>query len=187
MEISTSELKRVTLFDIRGRIDSTNAAELGDALNAAIDAGRTQIVLDLSNVEYMSSAGLRELVTALKKVKRGTGDLRWRLPRRACWKCWNWPVSIPFSRFIPTRSKRSAASNHTDERRMGEEHRIVIPGIQDRVPDVCDFVVAAARRAGLNERAIYHCQMAVDEACTNVIEHGFDNAGVAGQNRSPVP
>jgi len=64
---------------------------------------------------------------------------------------------------------------------MGEEHRIVIPGIQDRVPDVCDFVVAAARRAGLNERAVYHCQMAVDEACTNVIEHGFDNAGGTGQ------
>jgi anti-sigma B factor antagonist len=80
MEISTSELKRVTLFDIRGRIDSTNAAELGDALNAAIDAGRTQIVLDLSNVEYMSSAGLRELVTARKKVKRGTGDLRLASP-----------------------------------------------------------------------------------------------------------
>ncbi|MBN2472253.1 MAG: STAS domain-containing protein [Anaerolineae bacterium] len=76
MEIKTSELKRVTLFEVNGRIDSTNANELGDALNAAIDSGRTQIVLDLENVEYMSSAGLRELVNALKKVKRGTGDLR---------------------------------------------------------------------------------------------------------------
>lgn len=80
MEIQTSELKRVTLFEISGRIDSTNASELGEALNAAIDAGRTQVVLDLSNVEYMSSAGLRELVTALKKVKRGTGDLRLASP-----------------------------------------------------------------------------------------------------------
>lgn len=76
MEIKTSELKRVTLFEITGRIDSTNANELGEALNSAIDSGRTQIVLDLENVEYMSSAGLRELVNALKKVKRGTGDLR---------------------------------------------------------------------------------------------------------------
>lgn len=76
MDIKTSELKRVTLFEVNGRIDSTNANELGDALNAAIDAGRTQIVLDLEQVEYMSSAGLRELVNALKKVKRGTGDLR---------------------------------------------------------------------------------------------------------------
>ncbi len=56
---------------------------------------------------------------------------------------------------------------------MGEEVRMVIPGVQARVPDVCDFVVAAARRANLNERAVYHCQMAVDEACTNIIEHGY--------------
>jgi anti-anti-sigma factor len=30
-----------------------------------------------------------------------------------------------------------------------------------------------ARRAGLDERAVDHCQLAVDEACTNVIEHGY--------------
>lgn len=76
MEIKTSELKRVSLFEISGRIDSTNATELGEALNAAIDAGRSFLVVDLSDVDYMSSAGLRELVTALKKVKKGTGDLR---------------------------------------------------------------------------------------------------------------
>ncbi len=80
MEIKTSELKRVTLFEITGRIDSTNANELGEALNTAIDTGHTQIVVDLSGVEYMSSAGLREMVTALKKVKRGTGDLRLASP-----------------------------------------------------------------------------------------------------------
>ncbi len=80
MDIRSSELKRVTLFEVSGRIDSTNANELGEALNAAIDAGRTQIVIDLSSVEYMSSAGLRELVAALKKVKRGTGDLRLASP-----------------------------------------------------------------------------------------------------------
>ncbi|MBN1964523.1 MAG: anti-sigma factor antagonist [Anaerolineae bacterium] len=64
---------------------------------------------------------------------------------------------------------------------MGEEHRIVIPGVLARIPDVCDFVVAAARRAGFNERAVYHCQMAVDEACTNIIEHGFGGNAEEGQ------
>ena len=80
MKIQTSELKRVTLFEISGRVDSTNAVELGTVFNTAIDAGRAQIVVDLSAVEYMSSAGLRELVSALKKVKRGTGDLRLAAP-----------------------------------------------------------------------------------------------------------
>ncbi len=64
---------------------------------------------------------------------------------------------------------------------MGEEHRIVIPSVLERIPDVCDFIVAACRRAGFNERATYHCQMAVDEACTNIIEHGYKAASQSGQ------
>jgi len=49
---------------------------MGEALFAQIDDGNIHIVLDLAGVEYMSSAGLREIVSALKKVKRSSGDLR---------------------------------------------------------------------------------------------------------------
>ena len=59
-----------------GRIDSSNAHELGAALNAAIGEGRYQLVADLSGVDYMSSAGLRELMGALKQLRRVSGDLR---------------------------------------------------------------------------------------------------------------
>lgn len=58
-----------------------------------------------------------------------------------------------------------------------DDRRLRIPGILDRVATACDFVVEAARRAGLDERAVYHCQLAVDEACTNVIEHGYQMNG----------
>jgi len=64
---------------------------------------------------------------------------------------------------------------------MGEEHRIVRPGVLENIPDICDFVVATARQAGLNERAVYHCQMAVDEACTNIVEHGYQS-GLTGDD-----
>jgi anti-sigma B factor antagonist len=76
MDISISEMKRVTLIEISGRIDSTNATKLGEALNEQIDAGRHQLVTDLSRVDYMSSAGLRELVSAVKKLRKLNGDLR---------------------------------------------------------------------------------------------------------------
>ncbi len=66
------------------------------------------------------------------------------------------------------------------EEHRGEEHRIIVPGVLEQIPDVCDFVVAAARRAGLNERAVYHCQIAVDEACTNIVEHGYHARGESG-------
>ncbi|MHB8624668.1 MAG: anti-sigma factor antagonist [Aggregatilineales bacterium] len=56
---------------------------------------------------------------------------------------------------------------------MDEEHRLTVAGVLDEVVRVCAFVVEAAEAAGLDERAVYHCQMAADEWCTNVIQHGF--------------
>lgn len=79
MNINVSERDHVTLVEANGRIDSMNAHQLGEALTHEIDSGRVHIVLDLANVDYMSSAGLREIVSALKKV-RGTGDLRLSQP-----------------------------------------------------------------------------------------------------------
>ena len=80
MEIIISEMHRATLAEVSGRIDSTNAAQLGDALTGQIEAGRHQLVVDLSRVDYISSAGLRELVAALKRVKTVNGDLRLATP-----------------------------------------------------------------------------------------------------------
>lgn len=76
MEINVSEMRRVRLFEVIGRVDSTNATELGTTLDQAADDGNNNLVLDLSGVDYMSSAGLREIVRILKRVKRSGGDLR---------------------------------------------------------------------------------------------------------------
>lgn len=53
------------------------------------------------------------------------------------------------------------------------ESRLVVPARYDRIKQACSFVVDAAESAGLDESAVFHCQIAVDEACTNIIEHGY--------------
>jgi anti-anti-sigma factor len=73
IDISVSGRDHVTLVEVSGRVDSMNAEQLGEKLIEEIDGGRAQIVLDLAGVEYMSSAGLREIVAALKRAKRGNG------------------------------------------------------------------------------------------------------------------
>jgi anti-anti-sigma factor len=55
---------------------------------------------------------------------------------------------------------------------MGVERQITVPGFIEKVPEVCAFVIEQAEAVGLDERAVYHCQMAVDEWCTNVVEYG---------------
>jgi len=76
VDVIISEVEQVALVEVRGRIDSMTASQLGEGLSEPIQNGFIHIVLDLSGVDYMSSAGLREIVGALKKVRREKGDLR---------------------------------------------------------------------------------------------------------------
>jgi len=76
MEISTQEQKHVSVMSVSGRVDSATAPDLESSLKKLVESDKTQIVLDLKDVEYMSSAGLRAMVSTLKAVKRVNGDLR---------------------------------------------------------------------------------------------------------------
>jgi len=59
---------------------------------------------------------------------------------------------------------------------MAESH-LTVPGRYDRLEQITEFVAQAARRAGLGDRAVFHCQVAVDEACTNIILHAYGGEG----------
>jgi serine/threonine-protein kinase RsbW len=51
------------------------------------------------------------------------------------------------------------------------------PGQFDSLATIGEFVTLAAEDAGLDERAAYAVQMAVDEACSNIIEHAYGGEG----------
>jgi anti-sigma B factor antagonist len=80
MEVNTQNFKRVDLVTVSGRVDSSSAPELDQALKDLTGAGRSSLVLDLSQVDYMSSAGLRSLVSALRDCKKQGGDVRLATP-----------------------------------------------------------------------------------------------------------
>ncbi len=80
MNIETRELKHVSVVKITGRVDSNTAPDVEKALQELIDADRHQVVLDLQDTDYMSSAGLRVLVSTLKAAKKSGGDLKLAQP-----------------------------------------------------------------------------------------------------------
>ena len=53
------------------------------------------------------------------------------------------------------------------------ERCLTVPGRFEYLARIADFVEAVARDAGWNDDEIYRMQMAVDEACSNVIEHAY--------------
>lgn len=70
MQITNTPYKHCDMVKVDGRVDSSTAPQLAEALNAITDAGRYKIVLDLSGVSFMSSAGLRVLINTQKTCKR---------------------------------------------------------------------------------------------------------------------
>ncbi len=56
---------------------------------------------------------------------------------------------------------------------MTLENTLIVSGNFKSLAEIADFVSTAATRAGLNDRATYAMQMAVDEACSNIIEHAY--------------
>jgi anti-sigma B factor antagonist len=80
MKIDTRELKHVSVVTVSGRVDSSTAPDLQKALQDLLDSEHNQLVLDLKDVDYMSSAGLRVLVAMQKAAKKNGGALRLAQP-----------------------------------------------------------------------------------------------------------
>jgi serine/threonine-protein kinase RsbW len=51
-----------------------------------------------------------------------------------------------------------------------------VPATLDSLARISTFIVDATTRAGLEEHAAWQVQLAVDEAATNIIQHGYDEA-----------
>ena len=74
--LQTQELKRCVLITLHGRIDSSKAPVVEATLKELIDAGHFRFVVDMSDVEFVSSAFLRVLISASKSVRRfNRGDV----------------------------------------------------------------------------------------------------------------
>jgi anti-sigma B factor antagonist len=70
MEVTTTQYKRCDLVIVKGRVDSFTAPQLSDAIESLTNAGHYKITLDMSGLEFMSSAGLRVLINTQKTCKR---------------------------------------------------------------------------------------------------------------------
>ena len=75
MEISTRTSNDIHIVAIAGNLDSTTSPEAQKKLDAVV-AGARKVVLDFSELDYISSAGLRVLLGAAKQLRASGGTLR---------------------------------------------------------------------------------------------------------------
>ncbi len=75
MQVTTDHSAAVALAAVTGRVDSSTAQDFENALIRALEDGDHRVVLDCRELTFLSSAGLRALLVALKKANAGGGRL----------------------------------------------------------------------------------------------------------------
>src|SRR4029079_13472465 len=76
MEITQQPREGRLELQLKGRLDANWADRVGSAIETAIRAGQHHLDLDLAQVEYISSAGIRVMLKYFKQLKAVRGTLR---------------------------------------------------------------------------------------------------------------
>ncbi|RMH63463.1 MAG: STAS domain-containing protein [Calditrichaeota bacterium] len=74
-EVSGSR-NHISIIKVGGYIDTTTSSELERALNSLLKQGRFFIIVDLGNVDYISSAGWGIFISEIKAIRENGGDLK---------------------------------------------------------------------------------------------------------------
>lgn len=75
MEIVTRDYQRSNIIRVTGRVDAGSYVQLESTIKEYIDTGRMHLVLEMDGTDFLSSAGVRVLISAQKALKPRGGRL----------------------------------------------------------------------------------------------------------------
>lgn len=77
MKYSTSEKYNTVIITLKGNVMGGPAASaFHDEIKGLIEKGKTNVVSDLSNVKFMNSSGLGNMISALTTLRNAGGDFK---------------------------------------------------------------------------------------------------------------
>ena len=75
MEITTNTIAGVTFVYLAGEIKSTTSGDVMDSLVDLVKGGNDKLLLNIKDVDFISSAGLRSILVAAKLLKNSNGQM----------------------------------------------------------------------------------------------------------------
>jgi len=75
VQIHTAKEGNGTVVQLQGKVDATSAPSVEQALVGVIEQGEKRLVIDCAGLDFISSAGLRSLLLAVKKMKAAGGGI----------------------------------------------------------------------------------------------------------------
>ncbi len=76
MPISVKTTNEVKVLEFEGKLDTQTSPDAQDQLTQLIEGGARKVLVNFEKLEYISSAGLRVLLTTAKQMKAVDGELR---------------------------------------------------------------------------------------------------------------
>ena len=76
LEIARKKRDSIDILCLSGRLDTNTSAEADAALKQMVAEGSLRILLNVENLDYISSSGLRVMISALREMKKRQGDLK---------------------------------------------------------------------------------------------------------------
>ena len=80
--IETRAVPGATALDLTGEVDSYNAPKLRDRMERLITEGNSQLLVNLTGVDYIDSTGLGVLVGGMKQASEAGGAIRLICPNK---------------------------------------------------------------------------------------------------------
>ncbi len=75
MNLAATEWNGVTILPFEGRLDGNNATAAEQAFLQLLSEGKQSFIFDFSSLQYISSAGLRVVLVAAKKLRASKGKM----------------------------------------------------------------------------------------------------------------
>ena len=75
MSLNIEDKGNVKIVKLSGKLDVNLSMSIESELEQLVDSGSNNIILELSGVEYLSSSGIRVLISIMRKIKDNNGRL----------------------------------------------------------------------------------------------------------------
>lgn len=75
MEITERRTAEIVTLSLSGRLDTTTAKAFEEKILAQIESGDRRFIIDLAQLDYVSSAGLRVFILAAKRLNSANGKM----------------------------------------------------------------------------------------------------------------
>lgn len=74
--VKKREVENVSVINLKGYLDAHTAPDFEKALQDLVDQERVQIVVNLSELNYISSAGLGVFMGFIEEIRKKKGDIK---------------------------------------------------------------------------------------------------------------